>query len=191
MKEKRIRIYTLLLALAANILCTVLVYAFAIESSAMKVWGSYAAVLLVAVAAWRFPTKFYLAAMAFVFFASTLGSCVNLYRHVSFYDLFVHYVSGIVLAEGGYILASALMKRRALPEDHCLQLLFALCFSCACAGFWEIYEYTADWLVSAQMQGSKGNIMGDLICGVLGALSDGAILALRQRLSKRKLKQIG
>lgn len=185
-KDNKCRLYLLLAGLLANVACTVLVAVLHIETTAMKVIGSYAAVILAALAAWRFPISFYLSVIGFVFFASSLGSCVNLYRHVGFYDLFVHYLSGIVLAQGGEWIGAALLYKRGLAEDRLVKSLFAFFFSCAGAGFWEIYEFTADLLLNAQMQGSKGNTMGDIIAGTLGALTWLLVFTLLSRRKKDK-----
>ena len=178
--------YILLAALLVNAVCTALVVLLHIETTAMKVVGSYAAIALAALAAWRFPMSFYLSVIGFVFFASSLGSCVNLYRHVGFYDLFVHYLSGVVLAQGGSLIGAALLRKRSLAEDRVVTSLFAFFFSAACAGFWEIYEFTADLLLNAQMQGSKGNTMGDIIAGCLGALSWLLVSMLHARHKKER-----
>lgn len=185
--QKKQRLFVLGAALAANIVCTVLALYVPIETTAMKIIGSYPAILLTALCAWKFPTYFYYSAMGFVFFASSLGSCINLYRHLSFYDLFVHYLSGVLLAEGGFLLCGALLRRWKMQEHPLLKQLFAFFFSCSCAGLWEIYEYTADLLVHAQMQGSKENIMADVICGMLGALTYFVLSFLKNRKNVKTL----
>ena len=173
--------------LILNGICTACVYIFDIETTALKIAGSFISIIIVSLAAWAFPTRFYMLALGFVFFAASLGSCVNLYRHVGFYDLFVHYLSGVLLAEGGRIIIDFVFRKRNLSDDGLVKNLFALFFSCACAGFWEIYEFTADVLIDAQMQGSKGNTMGDIIAGVLGALTYFLIFLIFRNEKKNKI----
>lgn len=157
-------------ALLLNLICTGIVFFFSIETTNLKIIGSFVSIIMVGLAARRFPTRFYLTAFIFLFFASTLGSCLNLYRHIGFYDLFVHFLSGILLADGGYLIINRISTRRNLHIDRYTKTAFACVFSCACAAFWEIYEYTADRLINAQMQGTKENTMNDIIAGVLGAV---------------------
>lgn len=157
-------------ALFINALCLLSVVIFTIETTHLKVIGSFAAVVIVGVLALPFPFKVYGSALFFVFFAASLGSCVNLYRHIQFYDRFVHFLSGILMAYVGYIVINFIFKKRKLPDDKLIKVLFASIFSCSCAAFWEIYEFTADQLINANMQGSNTNTMGDIISGVLGAL---------------------
>lgn len=168
-KETKLKFIIFGGALIVNALCAGAVFLFGIETTALKIIGSFFAVILVGVAALRFPLRFYITALIFSFFASSLGSCVNLYRHISFFDLFVHFLSGILLTDGGYLLINHTAAKRNLTIDQRTKKVFAVFFSCACAAFWEIYEYLADRLINAQMQGTKENTMNDIIAGVLGA----------------------
>lgn len=186
-KQKKTRIIAAALLLLLNVICTVLVLTVPIETTGMKILSCYLALALVVPLVWRFPTRFYLLTMGFVFLASTLGSCVNLYWHVGFYDLFVHYASGVLLAEGGYIIMERLLRRRGLSDDRLIKKLFALFFSCAGAGLWEIYEFSADSLMHMQLQGTKGNTMGDIIAGVLGAVTYFVVASVIESRKKRKV----
>lgn len=165
------RLYVLLAAITIHILCAITLCVTPLESTTLKIFGSFAALILAAAVCRYFPFGFYCASMGFVILASSLGSCLNLYRYLGFYDLFVHYLSGIVLAEGGRLLIGALCQRRSIALDRLTQTLFSVLFSCTGAALWEIYEFCADLLLHAQMQGSLENTMGDIICGVLGALT--------------------
>lgn len=150
-------------------ICTAAAYLSPIETTAVKIAGSFASVAIVSLAAWFFPLRFYIFALVFHFFAAPLGSVINLYKYLGCYDRIVHYLSGIILAEAGLILISRIFKKRGLKDDIAVMLMFAFFFSAACAGFWEIYEFTADSLLHIDMQGSNTNTMGDIVSGVLGA----------------------
>ncbi|MGN0624509.1 MAG: hypothetical protein ACI4JA_11270 [Oscillospiraceae bacterium] len=170
-KETRIKLSASAAALCITALCVLIVNITPLKTTGMKITGAFASVLVISAAAWIFPVRFYLLAMMFDIFAAALGSVINLYRYVGFYDKFVHYLSGILLAEAGMILISYLFKKRSMKDDHAVKLLFSFFFSASCAGFWEIYEFTADNLIKANMQGGNNNTMGDIISGVLGALT--------------------
>lgn len=174
-KTNKIKLFASLAVLLINLVCTACVYAFSIETTTLKIAGSFAAIFVVSFAVWIFPIRFYITTLTFVFFASSLGSCVNLYHHVGFYDLFVHYLSGILLFEGGRIIIEFVNDKRNIANDLVLVSMFATFFSCSCAAFWEIYEFMSDYLINSDMQGSKGNTMGDIIAGVLGAFTGFAL----------------
>ena len=109
---------------------------------------------------------------------------INLYKYLGFYDRLVHYLSGVILAEAGMILISRIFKKRGLKDDAAVKLIFAFFFSAACAGFWEIYEFTADSLLHIDMQGSNLNTMGDIVSGVLGALTYTAVVSISKNIKK-------
>lgn len=168
-KSVNFKVFTSLAVLLLNCICTACVYFVPIESTNLKIIGSFLSIILVSAAVWCFPTRFYVKTLIFVTFASSLGSCLNLYKHLSFYDLFVHFLSGILLFEGGRIIIEYIGHKSKIPKDKVNIGLFSLFFSCACAAFWEIFEYLCDVFINAEMQGTKGNTMGDIIAGVLGA----------------------
>lgn len=168
-RETMLKLLLSVCELALVGICTVAALLSPIETTAVKIAGSFVSVALVSAAAWFFPLRFYVFALVFHFFAAPLGSVINLYKYLGCYDRIVHYLSGIILAEAGLILISRIFKKRGLKDDIAVKLLFAFFFSAACAGFWEIYEFTADSLLHIDMQGSNLNTMGDIVSGVLGA----------------------
>ena len=185
MTDTKCRIAASAAALGVTGICTVITCLTPIETTTMKVVGSFASVLAVSAAAWKFPKRFYYLALIFDFFAAALGSVINLYRSVGFYDRFVHYLSGLLLAEAGVIIIEYLFRKRQIKSDSLIRLVFAFFFSCACAGFWEIYEFTADILIKANMQGDNSNTMGDIVSGVLGALTYFCASLLMMKRKKR------
>ena len=88
--------------------------------------------------------------LLFVYFASPVGSVLDLYRSVGPYDKIVHFFSGILLASLGAMIMSMLLKRAVHTiknrRNICLQAAFA--FFLFFYQFWhlEIFEFTADRL---------------------------------------------
>ena len=68
------------------------------------------------------------------------------------------------------VLMEFVLKRKKLPQVKAVILLFALFFSFACAGLWEVYEFSTDQLIGTSMQGDAFDTMTDIISGVLGGL---------------------
>lgn len=185
-KETRLKLLISAAAICITALCVLAVNITPLTTTSMKITGAFVSVLVISIAAWKFPVRFYMLAMMFDIFAAAFGSVINLYRYVGFYDKFVHYLSGILLAEAGMILISYVFKKRSLKNDRAVKLLFSFFFSASCAGFWEIYEFTADNLIKANMQGGNNNTMGDIVSGVLGALT---YLVVSLAVGSRKKKQ--
>lgn len=169
MTEAKFKLAASSAALLITGICTAIVFAAPIETTSMKITGAFSSVFIISAAAWKFPKKFYCMAMVFDIFAAALGSVINLYKTLGFYDCFVHFLSGILLADAGMIIVSYLFRKCDLKSNMLIKIPFAFFFSSACAGFWEIYEFTADTFINANMQGGNTNTMGDIVSGVLGA----------------------
>lgn len=175
-KDSKVKIVISAISIGITLICTAIALMIPLKTTNMKIIGSFASIFLISIVTWKFPKRFYIIAILFHFFAASLGSVINLYRYLEFYDKIVHYLSGIILAEAGMIIITYIFKKHSLKNDNILKLLFAFFFSSACAGFWEIYEFTADNLLNINMQGGNSNTMGDIISGVLGALTYSTIM---------------
>ncbi len=129
------------------------------------------------------PQIIYRSAIIFVFFSMFLGKLCQFYSLVPHWDKYLHLASGLLLVPVGYALY---MKLDGGRQHIGLTLLFCLFFSAACAGLWEIYEFTVDNLLHLHSQnGSLTDTMGDIIMGTLGALLFTGVLWIH--LCKRKL----
>ena len=157
MEKIKNRWWLILAAVAVNVLCHVLTVVFHIPTTFLKVGGSYLGVIAAAVALCFLPLRFHIIAQIFVVAAASVGCGMNMYTHVPIYDLLIHYLSGIVLAAGGW------------EVDK--KWLFALLFSWAGAGAWEIFEFSCDVLLQAGMQGTLMDTMTDMVAGFLGGIT--------------------
>lgn len=169
--DTKYRIAASLIILVLTAVCAAITTVVPIETTSVKIIGSFAAVAVISIVTWKFPLYFYVSALIFDVFAAVLGSVINLYKSIGFYDRFVHYLSGILLGQAGLLIIEYLTKRCRGEKNQRLSMIFAFFFSSACAGFWEIYEFTADALLGINMQGGNSNTMGDIVSGVLGAFT--------------------
>ena len=157
MERFRQRLWLILGALGINVLCHLLTVVLGIPTTFLKVGGSYLAVLASSLALCFLPLRFHIVAQVFVVFAASVGNCMNMYTHWPVYDLLIHYLSGVVLAAAGWEMDK--------------KWFFALMFSWAGAGLWEIFEFSSDVILHAGMQGSAADTMTDMIAGFLGGLT--------------------
>ena len=102
MEKIKKRAWLVIAALGINVLCHLLTMLFHIPTTFLKVGGSYLAVAATAVVLCFLPLRFHIVAQIFVVFAASVGNCMNMYTHLSYYDLVIHYLSGVVLAAGGW-----------------------------------------------------------------------------------------
>lgn len=72
-------------------------------------FGSIAALLLISYIL-KVRDDLFFCGLLFVYFASPVGSVLNLYRSVDLYDKVVHFFSGLLLASLGAMIMSVLLK---------------------------------------------------------------------------------
>ena len=106
----------------------------------------------------------------FIFLADFLGCVVNLYNILSWYDLFVHFLSGIFT----FVLGIIVLKRiNSYDKDNkILNVVFALGVVAIIAILWEIFEFSADNILKVNLQHNLdtgvNDTMGDMIVASLG-----------------------
>jgi uncharacterized membrane protein YjdF len=116
-----------------------------------------------------------------MFFANEFG----FYSVIPYLDKEEHLLSGIILCFVGLLIYKKTMAEDAVNRPSSRAAVwFALFFSAAMAGCWEIYEFSTDHIFGLNSQnGSLIDTMTDIICGDIGAVAT-AIYLFRK--AKRK-----
>lgn len=108
----------------------------------------------------------------FIFLAHFLGSVVNLYQKIYWYDSFAHFLSGILVAFVATYLLVILKKYDR--KSILFNVLFILGISFMVAGLWETFEFISDKLFSKDAQNvlttGVDDTMKDMIVACLGTL---------------------
>lgn len=126
------------------------------------------------------PFLVFIGASGFVTCTLYFGSMLNFYRVFSWYDLFLHGTSGFLLFFAAHFFYRFLLRRHPAPNvPLTLPIYFDLFVATACAGLWEIYEFSADYLLGQHMQGPMTDSMTDMIAGTIGAIA-AAVLVYRR-----------
>ena len=121
------------------------------------------------------PPEFQLVATAFVFLSLFLGSAVNLYYRLWWWDLVLHAGSGFLLGIVGFITMFLLNKTDRLPPGirPGFVCFFGVTFAVTLGVLWEIFEFIMDRLAPFNMQSLETGVtdtMQDLIVDLLGAV---------------------
>lgn len=109
----------------------------------------------------------------FIFFAQFLGKIINLYDLVWWYDIIVHYLSGIF----SFILAIFILKRlnKYQTKNTLFNIIFIFGVIFLVAGIWEILEFLGDILFNLNLQNNietgVRDTMEDIIVAFLGGLT--------------------
>ena len=108
--------------------------------------------------------------LLFLFLALILGSVVNLYSTIWWWDLFVHFLSGILTS---YVALLILEEFHLIKKSKMFTLLFMFTFSLAVASVWEYFEFTIDKVLGSDTQWVKDtgvdDTMTDMLIATLGS----------------------
>lgn len=108
-----------------------------------------------------FPSKSFFAKVSYriqslltviVFLGSYCGNYIMVYYIVPRFDLFLHFISGILCVAGGYYIALSLIKADS-NKNISLICLFAFCLSCLIMPAWEVSEFIGDFIWGTSNQG--------------------------------------
>lgn len=112
----------------------------------------------------------------FLFLSIFLGTFIDLYTKLWWWDILIHFSSGLLLGFLAMFLVNSLAKKGANSPVYIF--LFVFCFSVTFACLWEIYEFAFDLLLDMDMQ-HAGDLVGqnalfdtmfDMISGTIGAI---------------------
>ncbi|MGN0801782.1 MAG: hypothetical protein ACI4MF_04200 [Candidatus Faecivicinus sp.] len=146
------------------------------------------------------PRNIYILYYIFLFCAIFLGEVFDFYYVVPHWDVILHAFSGAMLSALGFILVDLFNQNKdvRVSLSPFFESVFAFCFALALGAIWEIYEFSADWLLGLNMQKAYAadgtalvgrvallDTMEDLIVDAIAAL----VVALAgYKANKRKLK---
>ncbi len=126
----------------------------------------------------KFPTGLKFVYIVFVFMAHYLGSIIDLYHKVSWFDTFTHFLSGILVS----VLATYLIvKTKVYNNQHLIiWFLFIISMSTLVAVSWETFEFVCDKIFSADAQNvlttGVNDTMIDMLVALLGSMIYGFML---------------
>lgn len=120
----------------------------------------------------KIPERMEFVYLIFLFFAQFLGSIVNLYASIYWFDSFTHFVSGILTAV--FAIAVLFWFNKYDHKSVAFNILFMIAFSLMVASLWEFFEFTSDRLFHGDTQKvletGVVDTMKDMIVACLGAL---------------------
>lgn len=120
----------------------------------------------------KIPERMELAYLIFLFFAQFLGSIVNLYASIYWFDSFTHFVSGILTAI--FAIAVLFWFHKYDHKSIAFNIFFMIAFSLMVASLWEFFEFTADRISGGDTQKvletGVVDTMKDMIVAFLGAV---------------------
>ncbi|MGA1872572.1 MAG: hypothetical protein ACMUHY_02780 [Thermoplasmatota archaeon] len=122
----------------------------------------------------NYPSEFEIGVMIFLFLSIILGGVASFYDRIAWWDLFVHTLSGIIIALIGLSLVYLLNRSswKKIRLSRAFVAIFAFSFAVTLGALWEIFEFGVDQLFGYNMQRSGLNdTMTDLIVDSIGAFA--------------------
>lgn len=108
----------------------------------------------------------------FIFFAQFLGCIANLYNLTWWYDIVMHFCSGIFTFLVGLFI---LDRIRGCKDSFWFKMFFGIVFVCFVALIWELFEFGADCLLNMDLQHNLDtgvvDTMEDMMAAFLGGIS--------------------
>ncbi len=86
------------------------------------------------------------------FTSSYMGNYMFVYNLLPRFDLFLHFISGVLCVIAGYYFALTFFKADT-KKNVILITVYAFCFSCFVIPFWEVTEFLGDFLFGSANQG--------------------------------------
>lgn len=87
-----------------------------------------------------------------VFISSYMGNYMFVYNNLPRFDLFLHFVSGVICVVSGYYVALTFFEPTS-KKNIMLATVYAFCLSCFIIPFWEVTEFIGDFLFGSANQG--------------------------------------
>ena len=128
----------------------------------------------------RFPPGLSTGALAFTAAALLLGEMAGFYVRLPWWDLALHVVVSIVLAQAGWALSLLLTAGGAPRTGPWIASTLAFGFAMMVGALWELLEFCIDWTFGTNAQRSGlVDSMTDLMADVVGAVWGAAAVQLR------------
>jgi len=122
----------------------------------------------------------------FCMFSLVMGVMLNFYDKISWWDLLMHFISGVLLGIVGNAMLNKIQNGKKV--ELLTRFLFVIGISCIGGILWEIYEFTVDSIIGMDTQKvlftGVSDTMGDLITNLLGGIITGAYFAKFDRSSR-------
>lgn len=122
----------------------------------------------------------------FIVLAHFLGSVVNLYKYIWWYDLFAHFLSGMLTS----ILALVIMNWMGVYKEKnvTFNIIFIISFTLMVASIWEFFEYGADTFLKLNVQHSIETGVSDTMEDMIVAFLGGMIVSIIYFIEEKKIK---
>lgn len=183
--DKIFRIINICLSVMMSVLCVVLSFYYGLVNNWNNRLGSAIGMAVTSllpllfelITRKRLSNAVFLVVNIYILFAGVIGSALNVYYLISWYDVLIHCIMGYLIAMLGLFFLCKLKDQSKMKAITVA--LFCLFFSLGIELIWEIFERILDVFFNQTAQGPKidgtnaplvTDTIQDLICNFSGAL---------------------
>lgn len=116
----------------------------------------------------------------FIFLAHYLGVSLELYNKWYYFDKVTHFMSGVLSAGVAFLIIENMKYKNIL-----FNILFIISFTWFCAGMWEVFEFTCNYLFGGDAQKvaltGVSDTMWDMIVAFFGSIIISFIYYFRKK----------
>ena len=94
----------------------------------------------------------------------------NIYEVFPWFDMPMHFIGGISVAITYFLILQFFQKENYLKMNGFFNVLFIFALVSLTAVFWELFEFSAEFISGLNLQGNLGDTMIDFSLGMLGGL---------------------
>ncbi len=100
----------------------------------------------------RIPAPLEVLILCFIFASAAMGSIFGFYARFSWWDIFLHTASGVLIAAGAFPIYRLLHRDSSEPPSPLFCAILALCIAVTLGVCWEFCEYIGDILFQGDSQ---------------------------------------
>ena len=121
--------------------------------------------------------------IVFIAIANWFANIFYLYWLIWWFDLVMHFLGGLWVGASGLLIFSSIKKKRGSQAPVDMKLAFTVALACAIVigGGWEVFEFSLDRLLIAELQSGIADTASDLLMDFIGSIA-GAYFFLRTEL---------
>lgn len=128
----------------------------------------------------------------FVLVTLALGSILGLYHKIAWFDLFAHFLTGIV---SSFVSWTILKKYNLLKSDKvAFVFIFMITFSLSISSLWEFFEFFSDKIFHGDTQYVKttgvNDTMEDMLIACLGSILFSSYCYIRMKKEQNFIKKM-
>ena len=123
----------------------------------------------------------------FVFLAYSLGSVVNLYKYIWWFDTFVHFMSGVFSCYLAFYILNEFFNY--YKNNKIFSFIFCISFVFMIAGLWEFGEFSIDKISQSNLQHSLETGVSDTMIDMISCFIGGILYYFIHLFFIKKIKK--